>query len=476
MNGNWGTALMIDLPSGRVEKRLLPEAWYRDYSGGEGVAIRLFAELVDFDTPPLDPSQPLLAAVGPLTGTVAPSSGRTCFVFRSPASGALGISNVGGQLSPAIKKAGYDLIVFTGDQMDRRDSDAELFAAGFAGIDAPLGVWGVLGNHDHFIDPARSEWALRAAGIEPLVNRGVAFERDGASLALVGVDDLGATRERWPDFAVLGSFPTSFRICLCHQPQGWHQAAAAGAHLTLAGHTHGGQIALTGRTLNPARLSTRYIAGPYRRDEAFLYVSRGVGVGAVPVWLANTFASVLREREWAEEPHRVLLALRVALDGQDVETFIDHLVQLPPDALQQLLADASLGDCDDPRGCRRVALMVRTHQLLAQKYSLLADAVGAGVAKHLRLRPATRSGFAKALSTWQKQPVTDTRERLLDAALTVLEEYLDAYVKHCAPPRAISRVDVYGFWLLIELGKATIRKECTVNIPAMLTGVPVSRG
>jgi hypothetical protein len=176
-----------------------------------------------------------------------------------------------------------DLIVFTGDQMDRRDSDAELFAAGFTGIDAPLGVWGILGNHDHFIDPARSEWALRAAGIEPLVNRGVTFERDGASLALVGVDDLGATRARGPDFAVLGSFPTSFRICLCHQPQGWHQAAAAGAHLTLAGHTHGGQIALTGRTLNPARLSTRYIAGPYRRDEAFLYVSRGVGVGAVPV-------------------------------------------------------------------------------------------------------------------------------------------------------------------------------------------------
>jgi len=57
----------------------------------------------------------------------------------------------------------------------------------------------------------------------------------------------------------------------------------AGAHLTLAGHTHGGQIALTGRNLNVARFSTRYIAGPYRRDEAFLYVSRGVGVGALPV-------------------------------------------------------------------------------------------------------------------------------------------------------------------------------------------------
>ncbi len=176
-----------------------------------------------------------------------------------------------------------DLIVFTGDQMDRRSSDANLFVRGFSGISAPMGVWGILGNHDHFIDPRRSEWALEAAGIQPLVNNGVSFERDGASLAIVGIEDLQARGGRGPDFSVLGSYPTSYRLCLCHQPQGWHQAVAAGAHLTLSGHTHGGQIALTGRHLNVARFSTRYIAGPYRREEAFLYVSRGVGVGAVPV-------------------------------------------------------------------------------------------------------------------------------------------------------------------------------------------------
>jgi predicted MPP superfamily phosphohydrolase len=176
-----------------------------------------------------------------------------------------------------------DLIVFTGDQMDRRDSDAGLFARGFRGISAPMGVWGILGNHDHFIDPKRSEWALETAGIEPLINSAVTFDRSGASLALIGLEDLQARDGRAPDFSLLEKHPTSFRICLCHQPQGWRQAAAAGAHLTLSGHTHGGQIALTGRNLNVARFSTRYIAGPYRREEAFLYVSRGVGVGAVPV-------------------------------------------------------------------------------------------------------------------------------------------------------------------------------------------------
>ncbi len=176
-----------------------------------------------------------------------------------------------------------DLIVFTGDQMDRRPSDADLFTAGFRGITAPLGVYGILGNHDHLINPGISVRALEAAGIQPLVNRGVRFERNGSMLALVGVEDLTASGGRVPDFSLLGAYPTAFRICLCHQPNGWHDAAAAGAHLTLSGHTHGGQIALPSRNLNVARINTRYIAGPYRREDAFLYVSRGVGVGAVPV-------------------------------------------------------------------------------------------------------------------------------------------------------------------------------------------------
>ena len=176
-----------------------------------------------------------------------------------------------------------DLIVFTGDQMDRRPSDAELFVRGFAGITAPMGVWGILGNHDHFFDPRKSEWALEAAGIQPLINNGVVFDRDGSELAMVGVEDLQASDGREPDFSVLARYPNSFRICLCHQPNGWHQAASAGAHLTLSGHTHGGQIALTRRNINVARFNTRYISGLYRREEAFLYVSRGVGVGAIPV-------------------------------------------------------------------------------------------------------------------------------------------------------------------------------------------------
>lgn len=178
-----------------------------------------------------------------------------------------------------VMAADPDLVVFTGDQVDRRDSDAALFGAGFAGIAAPLGVYGVLGNHDHYIDPRRSRWALERAGVTPLINRGVELEQHGSLLALVGVNDLSGGA----DFTVLRRHPGAFRVCLSHQPQTWTEALANGAHLTLSGHTHGGQIALPSRNLNVARLQTRYIAGPYRREDALLYVSRGIGVGAVPL-------------------------------------------------------------------------------------------------------------------------------------------------------------------------------------------------
>lgn len=177
---------------------------------------------------------------------------------------------------------GADLIVFTGDQLDRRPSDAERFIEGFRGLEAPLGVWGILGNHDHSTDPDLAVWALQQAGIKPLVNQSITFSRANQSLALIGLDDLQSSGGG-PDFNVIRQHGHAFRVALCHQPNGWHQASNAGAHLTLAGHTHGGQIALTARHLNAARFETRYIAGPYRREDAFLYVSRGVGVGAIPV-------------------------------------------------------------------------------------------------------------------------------------------------------------------------------------------------
>jgi len=187
------------------------------------------------------------------------------------------------RVTEMVNGLGVDLVVFTGDQLDRRPSDADRFVLGFKGISAPLGVVGILGNHDHYFDPTLAEEALVEAGITPLVNRGLVLRRSGAELAIVGLEDLNAKNGRAPDFGTLRHYSDAFRICLSHQPRTWHDAAAAGADLMLAGHTHGGQIAINHRNLNVARFQSRYIAGSYRRNDATLYVSRGIGVGRVPL-------------------------------------------------------------------------------------------------------------------------------------------------------------------------------------------------
>lgn len=177
-----------------------------------------------------------------------------------------------------------DLVVLTGDQLDRRELDADHFVQGIAGLDAPLGVFGILGNHDHIAGPELAVQAMEAVGIVPLVNRAAILQRGSARLELVGVDDLEPSRGWGADFRILEGLP-GFRLLLCHQPSGWRAARRHGAHITLAGHTHGGQITVPTRGLNVARLGTRYVAGPYRRQGKLLYVSRGVGVGAVPIRL-----------------------------------------------------------------------------------------------------------------------------------------------------------------------------------------------
>ena len=176
-----------------------------------------------------------------------------------------------------------DLVAFTGDQLDRRDLDAEIFVHGFAGIDAPLGVYGILGNHDHLAGAELAEAGLQAIGVIPLINQSAVLERGRSRILLAGVDDPDGGPARGPDLAVLWRKTADFRLLLCHQPKLWHEALAAGAHIMLAGHTHGGQIVLRSGRLNVARLGTPYVAGPYVRGDSILYVSRGVGVGAIPI-------------------------------------------------------------------------------------------------------------------------------------------------------------------------------------------------
>ncbi|MBN1661222.1 MAG: aldehyde:ferredoxin oxidoreductase [Anaerolineae bacterium] len=94
----------------RVEER---EDLFRDYLGGTGVAVRLLDELVHADQDALDPAQPAIFAIGPLT-TIFPVVTKTVATFRSPLTGEYGESHAGGSLASALRYAGYDALVIVG--------------------------------------------------------------------------------------------------------------------------------------------------------------------------------------------------------------------------------------------------------------------------------------------------------------------------------------------------------------------------
>ena len=179
-----------------------------------------------------------------------------------------------------------DLVLLGGDYIGEakivgRSYSREQAMAGFARLRAPLGVVAVLGNHEHWSDPAAAAAALRNLGIIVLVNQAV---RRGP-LVIGGVDDdfthhsnVAATRE---GMAALGGAP----LFLSHSPD-ILPALPEGA-LLLAGHTHCGQIALPwiGALWVPSRFGDRYRCGLHAEAGKILIVSAGIGTSTVPLRL-----------------------------------------------------------------------------------------------------------------------------------------------------------------------------------------------
>jgi len=175
--------------------------------------------------------------------------------------------------------------------------------------------------------------------------------------------------------------------------------------------------------------------------------------GLEPFLSANALEAVRGEPEWAAGPHAALLALQEQRAARQVTTpapqagcFLDWLLSLEPGALRDRLAaleahevegDGSGAGPDTDR--RRVALLVRTYQLVEQKYSLSAGDVGEAVDRHLRLEAKSRQRFRRALVRWQERPSPAARDRLLDAGLSVLEE-LKAVILSPGPSTATENI------------------------------------
>ena len=104
--GSWGRILRVDLTSRSVTTEPFSAADQRAYIGGAGLAARLLYDETDANTDPLGPANPLIFAVGPLTGTRVPMTGRHHVAARSPLTGLWGESDCGGAWGWELKAAG----------------------------------------------------------------------------------------------------------------------------------------------------------------------------------------------------------------------------------------------------------------------------------------------------------------------------------------------------------------------------------
>jgi predicted MPP superfamily phosphohydrolase len=176
-----------------------------------------------------------------------------------------------------------DLVLLTGDFVTNDSHYIESCANQIRRLHAPLGLYGVLGNHDYRCDhwhgsPVVVE-GLAAVNVEMLTNRSTRLDN---GLRLVGVDDF-RTGHPDPEAAFRGVRPDEPTIAMTHNPF-MFGAMSAYDCVTLVGHTHGGQVNVPIVTPFLLKWRMRYQRGWYqeRTGPGKMYVSRGLGVVGVP--------------------------------------------------------------------------------------------------------------------------------------------------------------------------------------------------
>jgi len=196
-----------------------------------------------------------------------------------------------------------DLILFTGDLVNDRATEMEMYLDVFKKINAPLGVYSTLGNHDYgdYVQWETKEAKMdnleqlkgvhKLLGWDLLMNEHRILERNGDKIALLGIENWGA-KGRFPKYgrmekAYPGTENIPFKILMSHDPSHWDaqvRTAYPTIDLMLAGHTHGMQfgIEIPGFKWSPVQLMYKQWAGLYEEGKQKLYVNRGYGFIGYP--------------------------------------------------------------------------------------------------------------------------------------------------------------------------------------------------
>jgi predicted MPP superfamily phosphohydrolase len=196
-----------------------------------------------------------------------------------------------------------DMIFIVGDFVNSKVVEVYPMAEAFSRLSAPLGVYGVTGNHDYYSkDIETIVREVSQAGIRLLRDENLVIEKGGEKLWLMGMDDdhiydinsyleTGKTERGSIENMLKGIPDGAPRLFLCHKPYPFEEYSRLGIDVMVSGHTHGGQVVLApldNVNLSFASLASRYLAGLYRsrtNRHSQLYVTRGIGTVGIPLRL-----------------------------------------------------------------------------------------------------------------------------------------------------------------------------------------------
>ncbi len=184
--------------------------------------------------------------------------------------------------------AAPDLILLAGDfvihgVVGGRFEPPEAIAQALGRLRAPAGVYAVLGNHDWWLDAARLRKAFEAASIPDLEDRATLISHEGCRFWLAGVSDWTEGAHD-VDRALEAVPPAAPVIVFTHNPDVFPDIPSS-VTLTIAAHTHGGQVYLpgVGRPIVPSIYGERFAIGHIVEEERHLFVSPGLGTSILPV-------------------------------------------------------------------------------------------------------------------------------------------------------------------------------------------------
>lgn len=196
-----------------------------------------------------------------------------------------------------------DMIVLLGDYVSERmfnrkklNMSIETVAENLKGLQAPLGVYAVLGNHDGYFNIPKIRQALEVDGYQVLENEAVSIEKNGQKLRIVGLPDLLSTntpKNGIPNAKAgldMLNDKTGNVIVLAHNPDDIANVTMGSQispdlALFLAAHTHGGQVRIPfiGALIVPTQMGRKYSFGHFYRNGVDVFITTGIGTSILPV-------------------------------------------------------------------------------------------------------------------------------------------------------------------------------------------------